>query len=131
MYPESEHSSLRIRIEIETIKMITWPAILVHADDPELDYFASRALLEKHLKQRLIETGSNDYLVDSKGFVFSLSRENTGEVLLRKTGEKQSLDQVLGLVRAHASRAGYCCVAKLWAPTIVEAYAIVDALAED
>lgn len=111
--------------------MITWPAIVNHADDPELDYIASRALLDRHLEQHLVEPEANDYLIDSKGIVYSLSRENTGEVLLLKTGEIRSLNQVLDLVRAHASRAEYCCVAKLWAPTIEEAYAIVESLSED
>ena len=107
--------------------MITWPAILVHADDPELDYLASSEVLENHL----FDLDESDRLIDSNGIVFSVSSGNMGEALLHNTGEIRSLDQVLGLVKAHAAQAEYCCVAKLWAPTIADAYSIVSSLSDD
>ena len=44
------------------------------------------------------------------------------------TGDIKSLEEILGLVKAHAAQAGSCCVAKLYAPTIPDAYKIVQSL---
>jgi hypothetical protein len=111
--------------------MITWPAVLKHADDPELDYLEDQEVLENSVARRRIDLEDSAYLVDANGFVFSLKSGKAGKVILRDTGEQQTLEQVLGLVKAHAAQAEYCCVAKLWAPTIADAYSIVRSLSSE
>lgn len=108
--------------------MITWPAILQQVDDPELDYFEDQGELENSLAQRMIEIEDGACLVDANGVVYSMQSDNAGKLLLADTGERRTLEQVLGLIKAHAAQADYCCVAKMWAPTILEAYSIVRSL---
>lgn len=108
--------------------MITWPAVLKHADDPELDYFENQEALETSMAHQLIEFEDSTYLVDAIGVVFSLNLSEAGKVVLRDTNDQLTLEQVLGLVKAHAAQAEYCCIAKLWAPTIADAYAIIRSL---
>jgi hypothetical protein len=40
------------------------------------------------------------------------------------------LQEILGLIKAHAAQKGSCCVAKLYAPTIVDAFKMVESLDE-
>jgi hypothetical protein len=40
------------------------------------------------------------------------------------------LTELLGMVKAHAAQSGSCCVAKLYAPTITEAFKIVKDTSE-
>jgi len=42
-----------------------------------------------------------------------------------------ALNDFLGLVKAHAAQGGSCCVAKLHAPSIADAMAIVASLEDD
>jgi hypothetical protein len=41
-----------------------------------------------------------------------------------------ALLEILGLIKAHAAQKGSCCAAKLYAPTIREAFKIVESLDE-
>ena len=45
-------------------------------------------------------------------------------------GDTMSLEQVLGLVKAHTAQTGACCVAKLYAPTIKDALEMLRAITE-
>ena len=42
-----------------------------------------------------------------------------------------NLEEILGLVKAHAAQAGSCCVAKLYAPSIDEAFKIAKSTLND
>ena len=39
-----------------------------------------------------------------------------------------SLQAILGLIKAHAADTGACCVAKLYAPTLRDAFNMLDSL---
>ena len=42
--------------------------------------------------------------------------------------DSKLLQEILGLVKAHAAQQGFCCVAKLYALSIVETLKIVESL---
>jgi predicted acylesterase/phospholipase RssA len=46
----------------------------------------------------------------------------------RPSGESIALQVILGLIKAHAAQKGSCCVAKLYAPTIADAFKIIESL---
>lgn len=111
--------------------MVDWPAVLKHTNDPELDYFEDLEKLENSIEH--IGTGSfeDDYLIDSSGRVYALVTDSAGRAVLKDLDRRQTLEQVLGLVKAHAAQAESCCVAKLWAPTIRDALAIVASVSSE
>jgi len=109
--------------------MIDWPAVLRHANDPELDYFENLEAFENSISQNMLGVDADDVFIDSSGKVYVLSRTGAGKVQLRDSGKRETLEEVLALVKAHAAHAEYCCVAKLWVPTIREALSIVHSVA--
>lgn len=109
--------------------MINWPALIKHAEDAELDYVEDLQAWESDSERCTFDYDESDYMIDSTGAVFSLvAKTNRNRVVPEPTGEYKSLEQVLGLVKAHAAQADFCCVAKLFAPSIVDAMAMVKAL---
>ena len=111
--------------------MVDWPVILKHANDPELDYFEDLEKLRTSIEQFGVGSFEDDYLIDSGGKVYALDTNDAGKVVLKDLDRLKTLEQVLGLVKAHAAQAEFCCVAKLWAPTIREALAIVPSVSSD
>ena len=105
------------------LSTIIWPAIVLHDDDPELTYIPDAAALAAQAAR----CEADDRLIDSEGRMFSLSCTKDA---LRPipTGEVMGLEDFLGLVKAHAAQTGSCCVAKLYAPSIADAMAIVASL---
>ena len=95
---------------------IHWPCVIKHANDPELTYLDNEQGLAH------VEPDESDILIDTCGNVFI--PVNTEWVAATKP-ETMKLTEVLGLVKAHAAQSGSCCVAKLYAPTISEAFKIV------
>lgn len=71
--------------------------------------------------------GSVDLLIDSAGRTFSV-KECHGEFEILPTGNRCNLEDLLEWVRDHAAQEGACCAAKLYAPSIPEAMAIVASL---
>lgn len=108
--------------------MISWPAVFKYADDPELDYYEDLEALEKEMLQTHLTNLAGGYLLDSNGEVYTVSAIHNGKPELLGTGRSKTLEQVLGLVKAHAAHADHCCVAKLWAPTIPEALQIIHSI---
>ena len=108
--------------------MISWPAVFKHTNDPELDYYEDLEALEKDMLQNYPATLAGGYLLDSNGEVYTVSAMHNGKLDLLDTGRSKTLEQVLGLVKAHAAQAEHCCVAKLWAPSIPEAVQIVHSI---
>jgi len=111
--------------------VISWPGVLKHADDPELDFFEDQEAFEKSVTGNIPMLDDKDCLIDSLGQVYDLRYSASGTTELQDTGERRTLEQVLGLVKAHAAQAEHCCVAKLWAPTIRDAITIVRAVSEE
>ena len=105
---------------------IIWPAVVRHGDDPELTYIAD----EQPLYERRGSYLNGEQLIDSAGKIFLLSCDDNA-LDLHPTGEVMALNDFLGLVKAHAAQGGSCCVAKLHAPSIADAMAIVASLEDD
>lgn len=110
---------------------IDWPAIVAHADDAELLYVHDQRAWDRDADLHAADYHAADCLIDAAGHVFALTRKQAARVVPEATGTSRSLHQVLGLVKAHAAQAGSCCVAKLYAPSIRDALAIVKSLDDD
>lgn len=109
---------------------MNWPGIIKHADDAELIYVSDQSAWDKDADLHFFEYDESDYLVDSNGKIYSLSKRLNNSVIPEPRGEPMTLQDILGLIKAHAAQKGSCCVAKLYAPTIHEAFKIVESLDE-
>ena len=103
-----------------------WPAIIKHQDDAELTYIHNQAEWEAISQSGEMGFDKTDLLIDSSGNSFTVS----GNDLLANQ-EKTDLESILGMVKGHAAQAGSCCVAKLYAPSIKDAFAIVKSMSDD
>lgn len=108
--------------------MINWPAIIKHAEDAELIYVSNQVQWDEDADLHSFEYDEKDYLIDSSGSVFNIFNREEGVVKAIANGDVFELKVILGLIKAHAAQSGSCCVAKLYAPTIREAYKIVESL---
>ena len=108
--------------------IIRWPAVIKYTNDAELLFINSQDEWANDIAQPTTAFEPSDYLLDSTGNVFSLTIGLNHTVLTRFSNKTMSLDEVLGIVKAHAAQAGSCCVAKLYAPSIEEAFKMVKAL---
>lgn len=107
-----------------------WPAIFRSSGDRELVYIESRHQLRQLVGQLPGLGDGEDQLIDSVGWTFSVA-EREGDFEIQSSGYRQTLEQILELVRDHAAQEGACCVAKLYAPSIPEAIAIVASMKTD
>ena len=107
---------------------VNWPGVVLHDGDPELVYVAGLADWERDAGTPAAGYAASDCLIDASGSVFTLTAQTGQRIVLQPRGDSKSLVEMLGLVKAHAAQAGSCCVAKLYAPTIADALAIVAAL---
>jgi hypothetical protein len=110
--------------------LIDWPAIIKHSDDAELVYVRDGAEWDRDDDLHHFEYHESDVLIDSSGNTFSLTTHQQDRVTPEFRGESIPLTELLGLIKAHAAQKGSCCVAKLYAPTIAEAFRIVESLNE-
>ena len=113
------------------MKLIHWPAIIKHGDDPELTFVSNQSAWESDAERQAIDYDDSDSLIDSRGNVFTLSDWDNDRAAPKATGEVMALEEILGLVKAHASQAGSCCVVKLYAPSIADAFEIVRSFDKD
>ena len=111
-------------------ELIDWPAIIKHSEDAELVYVRDQAEWDKDEDLHHFEYHESDFLLDSSGNTFSLTTREQDRVKPEPRGESKSLPELLGLIKAHAAQKGSCCVAKLYAPTIGEAFRLVESLNE-
>jgi hypothetical protein len=111
-------------------RSIDWPAVIRHPDDPELTCVRSQSVWDSEADLHSFEYDDSDYLVDSSGIVYTLTRRTKNVVQPEPDGRSLALEVMLGLVKAHASQTGSCCVSKLYAPSIREAIRIVESLDE-
>jgi len=110
-----------------TDEEINWPAIIRHGEDPELIFIADRSAWLEYISHE--DPATDDSVIDSSGDQYGIIRHG-GDIRLQAAGSI-TLTGLLGLVKAHASASGSCCVAKLYAPTIDEAMKIVASLEDE
>jgi len=111
-------------------KLVNWPGIIKLSGDAELIYVSNKAEWDKDADLHYFKYNESDYLIDSSGDVFTLTTRENEYVNLEVNGNSMTLHEILGLIKAHAAQKGSCCVAKLYAPTIIEAFKIVESLDE-
>jgi len=109
---------------------VNWPGIIKLSDDAELIYVSNQTDWNNDEDIHYFEYDEADCLIDSSGNIFSLTTRENKFVKPEPRGESMALPEILGLIKAHAAQKGSCCVAKLYAPTIAEAFKIVESLNE-
>ena len=110
--------------------MINWPGIIKHLDDAELVYVSDQSQWDSDAELHSFDYDEFDYLIDSSGNTYTLTKRSNKQVKPESNGGSMSRNEILGLVKAHASQKGSCCVSKLYAPTIGDAFKIVESLIE-
>ncbi|UTW12866.1 DUF4144 domain-containing protein [Marinobacterium rhizophilum] len=110
---------------------IQYPALLQHPDDDELDVVSCSEDWVQKCRSQAFVAGlyPGVRLIDSQGRVYPLTL-SCARVQLQDGTEQLSLDQVLQLVRLHASLQGSCCVAKIGARSIADAILLVVHLSD-
>ncbi|MCW8934708.1 MAG: DUF4144 domain-containing protein [Gammaproteobacteria bacterium] len=108
--------------------MINWPAVIKHSDDAELIHVRDQVQWDDDADLHSFDYNEADCLIDSTGCVFDITNKEAGIVRPSASELVLELKSILGLVKAHAAQSGSCCVAKLYAPTIEDAYKIVESL---
>jgi hypothetical protein len=109
---------------------VNWPAVIKHSGDAELIYVSDETEWNYDADLHSVEYDETDYLIDSSGKLFTLTNRKNKHVYPEPSGNSITLHEFLGLIKAHAAQQGSCCVAKLYAPTISEAFKIVESLNE-
>ena len=107
---------------------MNWPGIIKFSDDAELIYVGDQSGWYNADDIHQFEYDESDHLIDCSGNIYTLTRRTNKQVIPEASGDSLSLDEILGLVKAHAAQQGSCCVAKLYAPTISDAFKIVESL---
>jgi hypothetical protein len=110
--------------------LLNWPAIIKHSGDAELIYIRDETEWNNDADLHGVEYDEADYLIDSSGKLFTLTDRKNKHVNPEPTGNSIELHDLLDLIKVHAAQQGSCCVAKLYAPTISEAFKIVESLIE-
>lgn len=105
-----------------------WPCIIKHADDAELVYISNQPEWDNDPDLHFFDYDESDFLIDSSGETYSLTKVKQGKVIPVPRNDKISLHDLLGIIKAHAAQQGSCCVAKLYAPSYIEAFKIVESL---
>lgn len=98
--------------------MIQWPAIIKLDGDAELFHIRDDGQWQKEKFSHATEYLDGDRLIDSKGNIYDLSKNNGDPA---DTGNRMTLGDLLGLIKAHLAEQGSCCVAKLGANSYKEA----------
>ncbi|WNC68882.1 DUF4144 family protein [Thalassotalea nanhaiensis] len=107
--------------------MITWPAFIKHDGEDELIYISSFSEWQSDEEMLLYIFTERDVLIDSTGKVFSLpviqKNINSDDYLAIA-----SVENVIELVKAHASMSGQCCIEKINCQSIKQAVELVKDL---
>ncbi len=109
---------------------LLWPGVIKHSSDAELTYVCDQATWDNDADLHHFDFDVSDYLIDSTGRLFSLTRREGKLVKPEPSGRSMTLHDILDIVRAHAAQKGSCCIAKIYAPSIEEAFKIVASLDE-
>ena len=108
-----------------------WPAIIKQQDEDELIYIHNQDEWKNIVTSAEYEFDDTDLLIDSTGKTFVIISPGNNSINLKQRPETLPLETILGLAKAHASQAGSCCVAKLYAPSIKDAFIIVKSFNDD
>lgn len=109
---------------------MNWPCIIKHSDDADLVYVGDQSEWDNDADLHYFECDESYFLIDASGDIYTLNKPGNKYVEPKASGNSMSLVEILGLVKAHAAQKGSCCVAKLYAPTIIDAFKIVESLNE-
>lgn len=104
---------------------IIWPAILKYDGEAELVFIADQAAWNNDADLHSASYVADDMIIDSQGFIHSLTNCKESLVTPETTGLSLSRQEVIELIKAHLSELGSCCVSKFYAPPIQQAIAIV------
>jgi len=115
----------------EALVNIKWPAVIKYSNDAELLYIENQSEWNSDAGLHNFTYEESDYLIDSSGEVFSLTHKLNAHINPQIQNRKQSLEEILGLVKAHSAQLGNCCVAKLYAPSIEDAFDIVKSFTDE
>ena len=105
-----------------------WPCVIKHADDDELVYLDDLSAWQGGEELHSFDYDETDFLIDASGAVYGFDGSDGSSITLVSRNRSLELMDVLGLVKAHAASKGSCCVAKLYAPTILDAFMIVKSM---
>ena len=103
----------------------TWPVVIHYANDPELDLIDSQAQWNARDDLIQFDFQTDDRIIVCNGWVFEFAINSPDSSKAVCSGKRIHLDDLLGLIKAHMSEAGACCVAKLYAPDYAEAFKII------
>lgn len=109
---------------------VNWPAIIKHADDEELIYVRDQAEWDGDMDLHGAVYDEADVLIDVTGQLYGLTTRLHLHVMPSARHASMSLLDILGLIKSHAAETGSCCVAKLYAPTIHDAFTMLASLNE-
>jgi len=104
---------------------IIWPAILKYKGENELAYISSQSDWDNDADLHVFAYEIDDQLIDSQGFVYSLSYRKNNFVVPEQTNRSLSLCEVSELIKAHLSELGSCCVSTVFFPSIKDALAMM------
>jgi len=107
-----------------------WPALIRVEGDPELVFLRDRSAWQSESGLVAASPGDTCLLVDSTGQLFRPELVTGSEFGLQPLDQVMPLPEILELVKAHAAQAGSCCVEKLWAPSIRDAFQIVESFSD-
>jgi len=111
--------------------LINWPCIIKFNNDPELLFIDNQAQWDTDADFHQGKFDESDHLIDASGYVYSLIHTSHDTVIPKLTDNTKTRDEILGLVKSHASHLDSCCVSKLYAPSIKEAYYLVKSINEN
>ena len=108
--------------------MINWPGIIKFNNDPELIYIENQTQWDKDNNFFYNDFNESDYLIDASGNVYSLIHNSNGIISLKLTNKTKTLHEILDIVKNHAAHLNSCCVSKLYASSIKDAYNLVNSI---
>jgi hypothetical protein len=110
--------------------MINWPAVINCEGDDELTYIDSEEEWKRSSSSYLYNHTGSSYLIDSNGVIFSLSSNESGAITASNTGDTISLEDLIRLVRIHASTVNRCCIEKISFRKIADGVKLIDSMSE-
>ena len=111
--------------------MLNWPAIVHFADDAELLFIKDQASWQRETDPSAFKVNPDDRVIDVTGAVYQIQTGPDAAIQLQREQQPISLIDLLGLIKAHAAEKGSCCVAKLYAPSLVDAFNMLEAMRDD
>ncbi|MFT5234646.1 MAG: hypothetical protein ACI90A_000005 [Shewanella sp.] len=107
---------------------INWPAILIQPLQGELIYLESKSAW-------LIESehtiNDNCQLIDYTGASYQLHSAVKGVIEWKGSCKNISLEELIEMIKVHASLVGHCCSAKLGAKDFPQAFEIIRYLEDE